>query len=350
MIPGLVRLAVRRSLHDTLYVKVVPRRQAHGLVAEVYRQVEREFGMLAPPVALHSAAPDSLAASWLILRETLVAQGVTDRASKEAIATGVSEANNCPYCVDVHDMTLAAYTGAEGRSDPTALVAWARASASAQSAGAPPFLPEEAPELIGVAVAFQYYNRMANVFLRDSPFPAHVPETAKPQARRVLGGVLRRSADGSLSPGRSLHLLPAAEPPEDLAWARPNPVVTEAFARAYAATDAAGAASVPAAVRALVLDTLSTWDGLPPGLSRSWVDGPVATLPTAQRAVGRLTLLIALASYQVDQGIVDDFRRTAPEDGTLIEVASWASMAAARRISTWLHEETYGTPRRDSTP
>jgi len=122
MIPTLVRFAVRRSLRDTRYIHVVPRRQASGLVAEVYRQVERDFSMLAPPTALHSPAPKMLAASWMILRETLLAQGFADRATKEAVATEVSTANSCPYCTDVHGMTLAAMP--TGPSDQDALAAW----------------------------------------------------------------------------------------------------------------------------------------------------------------------------------------------------------------------------------
>jgi AhpD family alkylhydroperoxidase len=333
MVARLVRLAVRRSLRDTRYVKVVPRRQASGLVADVYRQVERDFGMLAPPTALHSASPDALAASWLILRETLLAQGSADRASKEAMATGVSEANACPYCADVHGMTLDAIPDA---ADQSAIVSWARASATAAGAGTPPFPPEHAAELVGVAVAFHYYNRVVNVFLRDSPFPAHVPESAKPKARRVLGRVLRPTATGGPRPGDSLDLLPPTPLPADLDWARTSPVVTDAFARAYAVVDAAGVRSVPASVRALVEEYLSTWDGGSPGISRSWVDEPVATLPEEDRPAGRLALFVALASYQVDDDVVAAFRHTAPDDSTLVELASWASMAAARRVSTWL--------------
>jgi AhpD family alkylhydroperoxidase len=333
MVAGLVRFAVRRSLRDTRYVQVVPRHRARGLVAAVYRQVERDFSMLAPPVALHSAAPEAMAAAWAILRETLLAQGFADRAGKEAVATGVSEANSCPYCVDVHGMTLAAIP--DGESDREALEKWARVSATGP-AGVPPFPPEQAPELIGVAVAFQYYNRVVNVFLRDSPFPSHVPESAKPQARRVLGGVLRPSAKGGPRPGTSVALLPAAPVPEDLGWARSSPVVADAFARAYAATEAAGDRSVPPAVRTLLRERLSAWDGRAPGLSRSWLDEAVAGLDEADRPAGRLALAIALASYQVDEGLVDAFRRTAPGDDTLIELAAWASMAAARRVSTWV--------------
>jgi AhpD family alkylhydroperoxidase len=332
MIPTLVRFAVRRSLRDTRYVTVIKPRKATGLVADVYRQVEREFAMLAPPVALHSAAPDMLAASWLILRETLIAQGIAERATKEAVATGVSVANSCPYCADVHGMTLAAIA-----ADPSGDVeAWARATATGPTRGAAPFPATQAPELIGVAVAFQYYNRVVNVFLRESPFPSHVPESAKPKARQVLGGVLRTRAVAGPRPGESLDLLPAAPVTGELDWARGNPVVADAFARGYAAVDAAGARSVPASVRDLVLRRLSTWDGQGPGISRSWVDDAVAGLPAADRAAGRLAMVVALASYQVDDGLVAAFRATAPGDHTLIELAAWASMAAARRVATWL--------------
>lgn len=335
MIGKLVRFAVRRSLNDTRHIRVVKRRHARGLVADVYRQVEREFGMLAPPTALHSASPDALAASWMILRETLLAHGVADRASKEAVATGVSEANSCPYCADVHGMTLAAMPDA---AEVSALTSWARLGATTLGATAPPCPPEQAAELIGVAVAFHYYNRVVNVFLRDSPFPSHVPESAKPKARKVLGRALRPSATGGPRPGDSVDLLPPAPRPDDLWWANSNRFVGDAFARAYAATEIAGARSVPAGVRALVRGRLSVWDGRPPGLSRSWVDDPVATLPAEERAAGRLALTIALASYQVDEAMVEEFRGTAPEDGTLVELASWSSMTAARRVSTWLAE------------
>jgi AhpD family alkylhydroperoxidase len=331
MVAGLVRFAVRRSLNDTRHVRVVKRRHAKGVVADVYRQVERDFSMLAPPVALHSASPDVLAASWMILRETLLAQGFADRAGKEAVATGVSLANECPYCADVHGMTLAAMPSS---GDVEALTEWARASAVAGPVAAP-FSASHSAELIGVAVAFHYYNRVVNVFLSESPFPSHVPESAKPKARKVLGGVLRPEPGGAVA-GESLDFLPAVPLPADLDWARSNGVVAEAFARAYAAVEVAGARSVPSSVRALVQSRLSTWDGRPPGLSRSWVDDAVATLPEADRAAGKLALVIAQASFQLDDALVEEFLLGGAGDDTLVELAAWASMAAARRISTWL--------------
>src|SRR5262245_50813111 len=82
------------------YVHAVPPEAATGLVAAVYAQLAEDFQITAPLV-LHSPAPRLLAAAWCVLRETLIA-GHLPRAHKEAIATGVSHANACPYCISVH--------------------------------------------------------------------------------------------------------------------------------------------------------------------------------------------------------------------------------------------------------
>ena len=43
------------------YLTPVRDRVAHGLVAAVYRQIKRDFGMLAEPYTLHSPVPELLA-------------------------------------------------------------------------------------------------------------------------------------------------------------------------------------------------------------------------------------------------------------------------------------------------
>ena len=93
---------VRRSLGEIRYVKPVMPGSADGLVASVYAQAERDFGMIAAPVAMHSPAPELAAACWAMLRETLLAAGSVSRAEKETVAATVSAANDCPYCVTVH--------------------------------------------------------------------------------------------------------------------------------------------------------------------------------------------------------------------------------------------------------
>jgi hypothetical protein len=62
----------------------------------------------------------------------------------------------------------------------------------------------------------------------------------------------------------------------------------------------------------------------------------VSGLPEPHRAAGRLALLTALASYQVDKPIIEAFRRDRPDDATLIELTSWASLMAARRVGAWI--------------
>lgn len=356
----LSRATRRATLAQIRHVAPVPPATAPPLVARVYAQVERDFGMLAPPMSLHAPAPEALAAAWLMLRETLLADGAADRAVKEAVATAVSRGNACPYCVDVHSATLHGFARgreaaaiAEDRIEDIAdpgvrgVARWARHSGNrpAVSRTGLPFVPELAPELVGVAVTFHYLNRMVNVFLTDSPFPPGLPDGLRGTVTRVFGALLRPAARTRRAPGRALDLLPDAPLPADLVWAAGSPPVAQAFARATAAIDEAGRRSVPAAVRYLVESELDRWDGQPRGIGRSWTAELVSGLPAGERSAGRLALLTALASWQVGEGTVDEFRRDHPDDETLVGLASWASLAAARRIGSWI-----GTPRSSAVP
>ncbi|GII88953.1 alkyl hydroperoxide reductase AhpD [Sphaerisporangium siamense] len=348
------RMLSRATLPGTLshvrHVTPVRPRTAPDLVAKVYAQVERDFGMLAPPMLLHSPAPVTLAASWTMLRESLLAAGTAARPLKEAVATAVSRGNACPYCVDVHQATMDglvrgghAALVAAGRDDEIddpgvrRVASWARAIGTRDAAARhePPLPAEPLRELVAVAVTFHYLNRMVNVFLTESPLPPEVPTGARGTLLRLFGLVMRRYARRAATPGDALVLLPAAPPPADLAWAQGSPGLAAAFARAAAAIDEAGARSVPGPVRDLVAERLAGWDGAPTGISRAWVAEAVTALPRDLRPAGRLALLTAMASYQVDDGLVADFREGTPDDRALVELTSWASMAAARRIGSW---------------
>lgn len=355
------RTARQSSLAQIRYVSPVRPGAASDLVARVYAEVERDFGMLAPPVALHAPAPGPLAACWLMLRETLLATNVVSRGIKEAVGTAVSLGNTCPYCVEVHGATLGglirsgfapdgdlvadddADALASGRfeaiADPgvRAIATWARACGRRDAAARhePPFQAEQAAELIGVVVTFHYLNRMVNVFLRESPFPPSLPTAVRGRLMRLLTRILGPTTRTTRPPGGSLGLLPDAPAPENLSWAAGAPHVAGAFARAAAAIDAAADHTVPQSVRDLVTTRLAAWTGEPPGLSRAWAEDAVSEVPAADRAAGRLALLTALASYQVDASVIADFRRTRPGDRSLIELTSWASFATARRVGDW---------------
>ncbi|MEU9829801.1 carboxymuconolactone decarboxylase family protein [Micromonospora chersina] len=341
------------------HVRPVPPAAATGLVARIYAEVERDFGMLAPPVALHSPAPQVLAACWLMLRETLLAEGTLGRRTREVVATGVSLSNSCPYCVDVHGSALTgmlrdgdARAVGEDRPDDIgdpelrAIDHWAR-RAPADDDGRPALSAAAAPELLGVAVTFHYLNRMVNIFLPPSPLPP-LPAAARRVADRVtarlMGGLARRRC----APGASLGLLPAAPAPADLAWAD-GTTISAALARAYAAVEEGGRRAVPERVRDLVLARLADWDGEPSGISsRSWLDEALVELPVREQPAGRLALLTAFASYQVTDAVLDGYRRAHPGDARLIECTAWASLMAARRAGALMQRS--GTPRGGGEP
>jgi AhpD family alkylhydroperoxidase len=343
------------GLVQVRYVSPVRLGAARGLVGRVYDQIEREFGVLAPSVALHSPSPEVLAASWLMLREVLVVTGTVDRTAKEAVSAAVSAGNTCPWCTAIHSATFSGLSGSAVGSitDPRlrAIATWAADGATAEGAllHEAAFPAAQAPELVGTAVLLHYFNRMVNVFLTELPMPPGAPKIALGPVLRVLGRKIRPAAAQPHQPGTSLEWLPAAALPPDLSWAAGNRVVADALARGCAVVDAAGARSVPPSVRDLVMTELADWHGEQRGPSRAWVEDALSVLPMAQRPAGRLALLTALASYQVDRSVIGLFRSGGASDAALIELTSWASLTAARRVGTWMSAGIRDTAATDKT-
>jgi len=63
------------------YLQPISPAAATGLVAEVYSQARREFGLL-PPIPLHSPVPRLLTGAWCVLRETIALPAVLRRSSR----------------------------------------------------------------------------------------------------------------------------------------------------------------------------------------------------------------------------------------------------------------------------
>jgi AhpD family alkylhydroperoxidase len=339
---------IRERMAKTIkYIQPVPYGSATGLTAQVYQHMQAE-SLPVPPLTLHSPAPEVMAGVWSITRETL-GSGEVDHALKEAVAAAVSKTNQCPYCVDVHTSMLHATAdhdaaGAILRGEYEsihdqqlkAIVQWVQANRTTHVNGVfpPPFSPQEAPEMIGTAIAFHYINRMVNVFLGETFVP--LPSALKGVAGRVFGATAGKRFVRRLQQGDSLQFVPQATLPDDLSWAAANPSVAGAFAGCAAVVEEAGEAVLPEDVRALVSERVQAWNGEALGMSRRWVEEAVAEVQEQHRAAARLALLTALASYQVDSSIVEDFRSHYPEDAQLIAATAWASFTAARRASIWL--------------
>ncbi|MEV6926547.1 carboxymuconolactone decarboxylase family protein [Dactylosporangium sp. NPDC051485] len=345
MIAG--RIAASVAQRQVKYVTPVSPAAARGLVADVYAQVVEDFRIVVPPAMLHSPAPRVLAGYWMLLRETMVASGAVDRHAKELVASAVSVANICPYCVDMHTAALYGLDG-EGDADAIALdrtadvqdprtralVEWGRAAHLPDDpAHAPaPFPEAHRAELVGVAVSMHYLTRMVNVFLPGFLLPPRLNATARRRFKRGVGRVLAPTLHGARPAGLALPMLPPADPPASAAWAFADAGIAAAVARSYAAFTEAGERVVPVSVRELLSREVLRWRGAETGISRDWCEDLLLELPEPDRSAGRLALLTAFASYQVDAEAVGEYRRVVPADDALIELVAWSAFTAARRV------------------
>ncbi len=331
------------------YTQPVAQQAATGLVQTVYAQIKRDFKLVPEPFTLHSPSPALLAGLWSIFRETL-AVGAVPRGFKEAVAVSVAQLNQCPWCVDAHTTVLYS-TGHAGiakslnRDDHTQkfdgeigkLVAWAKATSTPESplVTDPPFSAEIAPELVGTALTFHFLTRMVNIFLTETPMPAS--RLAKTLLQRVGGFAYAQLAlRQTLTPGDSAHLLAEASLPGDLTWARPAPHVAHAFARMAAAVQETADETLPELVQDRIRAYIGDWDGSLPGISRRWIEPVLNGLSGEARATASFTLLAGLAPYQIDAGVVNEFRSYRPGDTHLVNAAAFGAFEVARHIGQWL--------------
>ena len=146
----------------------------------------------------------------------------------------------------------------------------------------------------------------------------------------------------SLQPGRALELVEPAPLTADLSWARANPRIAEALARWVGTVERVAAPVIPGVARNLVRTQLSEWQGERPGLSRSWVEKAVEPLENEARAMARLILLLAKASYQIDDSVVLPVLEQGGQE-LLIKVLAWGAIQASRRLTSIVAEHQGAT-------
>ena len=333
------------------YLHPIRQIQPESPTGQVYAQIRHDFGIVSDPFKLHAPVPELLAGMWAIVRETTLV-GRVPWVLKEAVAAAISQTNACPYCVDIHASaaSLSASTSLadllkQGRTQDIAdpemrsIVTWALASGQASTVTRLPasFSAPEAAELLGVVVVYHYINRLVNVFLPESLLPSFVRGGwLGKQVWKQVGNKLAHGRDDSKPAGASLHLLPEAELPAELSWAAASPTISRAFAGWAARLEEKGAEILSPQVRLLVHEQLSRWSGATPARGRDWVEKAIADLKGADREAGRLALLVALASFQVDEHVIENFRAAYSTDAQLVGAAAWASGVAARRVAGFL--------------
>lgn len=332
------------------FFSAVRKRDARGLVAAVLEQSEEDF-FINGTITCHSVCPELMAGMWLGGRESTLVSDQLPAWLKKAMGAALSRENQCPYCEDMlvsltygaRENNLAAVIrkGAidEVENDSNrAVMQWVRASTCADSTElhSAPFTAPQLPEAIGTILTFSYTNKVTDFTMSGSP----VGERMKGLMLRVMGSELAESAAMELEPGRSLALLPEAPLPADLEWARSNARIADALSRWAQAVDQAVDRELPSDLRHWLEARIAEWRGGPVPLSRQWVDDEVADLTAPLRDKAKLVLLIAKASYQIDDGVIEAVRNQRTDDAGLIRIGAWAALTAARRTASWCAEAT----------
>ncbi len=310
---------------------------ATGAAADVYAQLNTDFGVPgASTFAVLSPSTPLLTGFWALTRESLLVTGQASRTEKELVATGVSLANNCHFCVNAH--TLLLYAGGDhalaetiGRGETPAdpaharLLQWGKAVGA--DAGPPPFPPERAAEYIGTALTFHFINRIASALL------AGVSLAGNEQKLRFLGTAagrhLARTVRRELRPGDSLPLLETSGPGP--AWAAAGSPGRRGVRRRCARRRSWARACCPrttgrTCARRCPSGTVSR--RVPP--AGDWLPG------REDRPGARLALLAALAPDHVAGEDVTAWRTPAHTDHCLVHLVAYGAITAVERIEETL--------------
>ena len=184
-------------------------------------------------------------------------------------------------------------------------------------------------------------NRFSHVVMEASPVSAPLGvQSGKALQLRLFGSELVPTRRLLLEPGRSLPLLPPAELPEDLDWARPNPRVADALARYAAAIEREASSAISERVRRTVEKSLSEWQGEQMPISRSWVETALAGLSGEDAAIARLAIVLAKAPYQVDDALAEAVLGDERDENRFVKILAWASFAGARRFASLVAERS----------
>ncbi|MEU1038832.1 carboxymuconolactone decarboxylase family protein [Streptomyces sp. NPDC005907] len=315
------------------HTEPVPPESATGRTAEVYAQLARDFGIDHPPTfVVLSADPELLAATWALMRESLIA-GAGSRTGKELAAFGVSRANRCPFCVDAHTVLLHA-TGDHALAERLArgelprdggharVLAWGEATRVPGSPGVAslPFPAGHAPAYLGTVLSFHFINRIVSSLLTENLLPGNV------QRFRVVRSLVGRSVSAAVrrdvAPGAAAAFLD--EPGTGPSWAA-GTTVGPAYAALRTAASA-GAALLAEEDRALVREVVEAWDGTHPPLGFPGLPG------RADRPGARLALLAALAPYRINGEDVAAWKQRPYTDHCLVRLIAYGAFAAVDRI------------------
>ena len=332
-------VTMRKFFHPSTLLR------AEGLTKEVLLQSQRDF-FINGTITSHAACPSLMAGMWVGGREIALTNQHLPAWLKKAMGAALSEVNQCPYC---EDFLLSLTHGAKKNTVANSLrknkmewiddertlkqLQWTKASITknAKELLDPPFGPKELPEALGTLMVFNYTNKISDFTLNGSP----VPSSLRSGALKLFGMELQESSALNLEHGASLSLLPEATLPDEFHWGADNSLVADTLSRWNHVIEKEINHVLSEEAQHMIRDTLSAWQGGQAPLSRRWVEGEVEDLQGEERDKARLVLLIAKASYQVDDGIIEQVTQHGADEADLVRLGAWGAFMGAKTIANW---------------
>lgn len=348
MLPAKVRNAMFDRISGVTMRKFfnpVTLKEANGLAKEVLLQSERDF-FINGTITSHAACPILMAGMWASGREIALTNQHLPAWLKKAMGAALSEVNKCPYC---EDFLLSLTHGAKQNNVANSLrrneldaiddaltlkrFQWTKASITrnAEELQDPPFSPTEMPEALGTLIVFNYTNKISDFTLDGSP----VPSSFRPGALKLFGLELQESSALDLEHGASLYMLPEAKLPEEFSWAEGNPLVADSLARWNRVVEEEIDHALSKEAQDMVRENLVAWQGGQAPLSRRWVEEEVRGLYGEERDKARLVLLVAKASYQLDDGLIEQVRQHGVSEANLVRLGAWGAFMGAKTVAHW---------------
>ena len=348
------RLFDNLSLKTMRYVDAVSSKDAGPLVREIYDQIAEDF-FINGSLTSRSKVPGVLAAIWTLGREVILVDDKVDRTTKEAMGATMSSINDCPYCSDM----LVSLVYAGDRADDAKRILndnedtiddpvlrerlqWVRSVATPGSTPptSVPFTNEQLPEAISTIMAMNDINRFSHIVMDGSPVNAPFGlQGIKQFALGIFGNELRTTHVQPLVPGRSLHLTPPAELPDDMRWESANPRISRTLSPWAATVENEASGAAPASVQEFVHRNLQQWRFEPMPMSCSWVEQELGELDSEARSIAKLALLLAKAAYQVDEKLVAEVMGPDADQERFIRILAWCSFTASRYVGSHIADQ-----------
>lgn len=336
------------------YIKAVGIKDAKGTIKEINVQIDRDFG-LAGPLTLSSISEKIHAMHWANIREVFVVETNVNRVTKETIASGIAKTNDCPYCEDVHETSISSAGDSETSKAITngtwktlknektkLLIEWSlnTRNPNAEIIKNPPFTKNEATEIIGTALVFHSTNRLANIFLDNSPLPKFLTNSfLKKTALNIASKTLFKTMVTKKGKAEdSLQFIKNNTYSENHKWAENVPTYTKTLDARDLLLNELEKELISKKIAEIFKEKIKNWYGEEMPLGRAWLNDIIENFSEREKPIATLIFLSAFAPFTITEKDINNFRKIKNTDKELLEVCYWSIQIITNRISEWLIE------------